>query len=134
MFLILFSIVGYLVDKFNFLINIFIRIFIVVFLFGIGIDYNFLIILRFREEFVNGKDVDDVILMIFKMVGKIVIFSCFVVFIGFVVFVVVFFNFFRVMLVIVVSVFVFLFVFLILVLVVFKIFGKNFFWLFNKEI
>lgn len=64
------SIVGHLADKFNFPINTFTRTFIVVSLFGIGTDYNLLIISRFREELANGKNVDDAILTTYKTAGK----------------------------------------------------------------
>jgi len=133
-FLISLSIVGHLADKFNFPINTFTRTFIVVSLFGIGTDYNLLIISRFREELANGKDVDDAIITTFKTAGKTVIFSCLAVFTGFAAFAVASFNFFRAMSAIAVSVLVLLLVLLTLVPAVLKIFGKNLLWPFNKEI
>lgn len=133
-FLISLSIVGHLADKFNFPINTFTRTFIVVSLFGIGTDYNLLIISRFREELANGKDVDDAILTTFKTAGKTVIFSCLAVFTGFAAFAAASFNFFRAMSAIAVSVLVLLLVLLTLVPAVLKIFGKNLLWPFNKEI
>ena len=133
-FLISLSIVGHLADKFNFPINTFTRTFIVVSLFGIGTDYNLLIISRFREELANGKNVDDAILTTYKTAGKTVIFSCLTVFAGFSAFAAASFNFFRAMTAIAISVLVLLLVLLTLVPAVLKIFGKNLLWPFNKEI
>ncbi|ADQ07514.1 MmpL domain-containing protein [Caldicellulosiruptor hydrothermalis 108] len=133
-FLVSLSIVGHLADKFNFPISTFTRTFIVVSLFGIGTDYNLLIISRFREELANGKNVDDAILTTYKTAGKTVIFSCLTVFAGFSAFAAATFNFFKAMTAIAISVLVLLLVLLTLVPAVLKIFGKNLLWPFNKEI
>ena len=133
-FLVSLSIVGHLADKFNFPISTFTRTFIVVSLFGIGTDYNLLIISRFREELANGKNIDDAILTTYKTAGRTVIFSCLTVFAGFSAFAAASFNFFRAMTAIAISVLVLLLVLLTLVPAVLKIFGKNLLWPFNKEI
>ncbi|WAM33208.1 MMPL family transporter [Caldicellulosiruptor morganii] len=133
-FLVSLSLVGHLTDRFNFPINTFTRTFIVVSLFGIGTDYNLLIISRFKEELANGKNIDEAILTTYKTAGRTVIFSCLTVFAGFSAFAAASFNFFRAMVAIAISVLVLLLVLLTLVPAVLKIFGKNLLWPFSKEI
>lgn len=133
-FLVSLSIVGHLSNLYDFPISTFTRSFLVVALFGIGTDYNLLLISRFREELALGKEIDEAISNTYKTAGKTVLFSCLTVLIGFSAFAAASFNFFRAMSAIAIGVFVLMLVLLTLVPAVLKIINKNLLWPFNKEI
>lgn len=59
--------------------------FLVVILFGIGMDYCIFLFNCFCEELVNGYDKIEVMIMVYCIVGRMLFISGIVVFIGFVV-------------------------------------------------
>ncbi len=77
------TIVGFLVDSWNFPLSNFTQIFLVAILFGIGTDYCILLLSRFKEELAQGQEVVPAILRTYKTAGKTVLFSGLAVLIGF---------------------------------------------------
>ncbi|NDI35386.1 MMPL family transporter [Chengkuizengella sediminis] len=77
------SIVGFLVDWFDFPFSTFTQIFLVAILFGIGTDYCILLLSRFKEELSKYDDIKSAIIQTYKTAGKTVIFSALAVLIGF---------------------------------------------------
>ncbi|MDR4946826.1 MMPL family transporter [Neobacillus cucumis] len=77
------SIVGLLVDHFNFPLSTFTQTFLVAVLFGIGTDYCILLLSRFKEEMANRESVTDAIVETYRTAGKTVFFSGIAVMIGF---------------------------------------------------
>ena len=78
------SIIGLLVEHFNFPFSNFTQVFLVVILFGIGTDYNILLFSRFKEELAKQGDVLKAISTTYQTAGKTVLYSGIAVFIGFV--------------------------------------------------
>ena len=78
------SIIGLLVDHFDFPFSNFTQVFLVVILFGIGTDYNILLFSRFKEELVKQGHVLKAISTTYQTAGKTVLYSGIAVFIGFV--------------------------------------------------
>lgn len=76
------GIVSQLVDKFNFPYSSMTQTFLILVLFGIGTDYNILLLMRFKEE-LKDKSVNDAIITTYKTAGKTVLFSSLTVLIGF---------------------------------------------------
>jgi RND superfamily putative drug exporter len=77
------TIVGFLVDYWDFPLSNFTQIFLVAILFGIGTDYCILLLSRFKEELAQGQEVVPAILHTYKTAGKTVLFSGLAVLIGF---------------------------------------------------
>ncbi|MED4228356.1 MMPL family transporter [Neobacillus cucumis] len=77
------SIVGLLVDHFNFPLSTFTQTFLVAILFGIGTDYCILLLSRFKEEMATHESVTDAIVETYRTAGKTVFFSGIAVMIGF---------------------------------------------------
>ena len=77
------AIVGYLVDWFNFPFSNFTQIFMVVILFGIGMDYNILLYTNIQELSRQDGDVILATKTTFKTAGRTVLYSGIAVFIGF---------------------------------------------------
>ncbi|MFC9709459.1 MMPL family transporter [Paenibacillus sp. NPDC056933] len=84
-YLVSLSIIGHLVDVFNYPFSNFTQVFLVVVLFGIGTDYNILLYTRFKEELSKSDSVLEAVKVTFKSAGKTVLFSGLAVFIGFLV-------------------------------------------------
>ncbi|WP_282155522.1 MMPL family transporter [Cytobacillus gottheilii] len=77
------SIVGFLVDHFNFPISSYTQIFLVAVLFGIGTDYCILLLSRYKEELSHSESITDAIIATYKNAGRTVFFSGVAVMIGF---------------------------------------------------
>ncbi|MEI5908657.1 MMPL family transporter [Bacillus spongiae] len=77
------SIVAHLVDKLQFPFSTTTQTFLILVLFGIGTDYNILLLSRFKEELSKGIAVKDAIIQTFKTAGKTVLYSALAVFVGF---------------------------------------------------
>lgn len=69
------NIIAQLVEHFNFPFSNFTQVFLVVILFGIGTDYNILLLTRFREELVKQDHVLKAISTTYKTAGKTVLYS-----------------------------------------------------------
>lgn len=82
-YLVSLGIITNLVDKFNFPFSNFTQVFLVVILFGIGTDYNILLLTRFKEELSKQENVLLAIKETYRTAGKTVVFSGLAVFIGF---------------------------------------------------
>ncbi|MDP5274316.1 MMPL family transporter [Chengkuizengella axinellae] len=82
-FLVSQTIVGFLVDWFDFPFSNFTQIFLVAILFGIGTDYCILLLSRFKEELSKNDDVQNAIFITYQTAGKTVVFSALAVLIGF---------------------------------------------------
>ncbi|RXJ04117.1 MMPL family transporter [Anaerobacillus alkaliphilus] len=76
-------IVAYLIEYMNFPVSNFTQIFIVAVLFGIGTDYCILLLTRFKEELILGKNRVDAMVTTYKAVGATVFYSALTGFIGF---------------------------------------------------
>ncbi|MEW9109910.1 MAG: MMPL family transporter [Cytobacillus gottheilii] len=77
------SIVGFLVDHFDFPISSYTQIFLVAVLFGIGTDYCILLLSRYKEELSHSESITDAIIATYKNAGRTVFFSGVAVMIGF---------------------------------------------------
>ena len=77
------GVVAQLVANFSFPFSSFSQIFLVLVLFGIGTDYNILLLARFKEELESQKPVSEAIIATYKTAGKTVLFSGLTVLIGF---------------------------------------------------
>lgn len=69
------NIITQLVEHFNFPFSNFTQVFLVVILFGIGTDYNILLLTRFREELVKQGDALKAVSTTYKTAGKTVLCS-----------------------------------------------------------
>lgn len=72
-----------LVDKYNYPFSSFTQVFLVLVLFGLGTDFNILLLSRFREELSKSKPVNEAIAATYKTAGKTILFSGLTVLIGF---------------------------------------------------
>ena len=77
------SIVGYMIEYLNFPVSNFTQIFIVAVLFGIGTDYCILLLTRFKEELILGKNRVQAMVDTYKAEGATVFYSALTGFIGF---------------------------------------------------
>ncbi|MBY0123676.1 MMPL family transporter [Bacillus sp. S/N-304-OC-R1] len=77
------SIVGFLVDKFDFPLSNYTQIFLVAVLFGIGTDYCILLLSRFKEELSQKESIAEAIVETYRNAGRTVFFSGIAVMIGF---------------------------------------------------
>ncbi|QOY35667.1 MMPL family transporter [Anaerobacillus isosaccharinicus] len=77
------SIVGYMIEHLNFPVSNFTQIFIVAVLFGIGTDYCILLLTRFKEELILGKNRVQAMVDTYKAEGATVFYSALTGFIGF---------------------------------------------------
>jgi putative drug exporter of the RND superfamily len=77
------SIVGMLVDSFNFPLSNYTQIFMVAVMFGIGTDYCILLLSRFKEELGQTESISDAIIETYRNAGRTVFFSGVAVMIGF---------------------------------------------------
>lgn len=77
------SIVGFLVDKFDFPLSNYTQIFLVAVLFGIGTDYCILLLGRFKEELSQKESIAEAIVETYRNAGRTVFFSGVAVMIGF---------------------------------------------------
>ncbi|ULO05324.1 MMPL family transporter [Paenibacillus sp. 19GGS1-52] len=77
------SIVGFLVDRFDFPLSTFTQIFMVAVMFGIGTDYCILLISRFKEELATSEDTHSAIVATYRKAGGTVFYSGLAVFVGF---------------------------------------------------
>ncbi|MEH7523904.1 MMPL family transporter [Bacillus sp. JJ1503] len=77
------SIVGFLVDKFDFPLSNYTQIFLVAVLFGIGTDYCILLLSRFKEELSQKESIAEAIVETYRNAGRTVFFSGVAVMIGF---------------------------------------------------
>ncbi len=77
------SIVGFLVDKFDFPLSSYTQIFLVAVLFGIGTDYCILLLSRFKEELSQKESIAEAIIETYRNAGRTVFFSGVAVMIGF---------------------------------------------------
>lgn len=69
------NIIAQLVEHFDFPFSNFTQVFLVVILFGIGTDYNILLLTRFREEMVKQGHILNAIMTTYKTAGKTVLYS-----------------------------------------------------------
>lgn len=122
------SIIGILVTKFNFPVNNFTQMFVILVLFGIGTDYHILLFNRFKEELGNGKDIDEAIVTSFKTAGKTIIYSGLTVFMGFASLTFVKFPVYRSANAVAIGIAVLLIEMMTLTPVLMKIMGKKLFW------
>lgn len=77
------SIVAFLIDWFGFPVSNYTQIFLVAILFGIGTDYCILLLSRYKEELMQGHNVEDAIVNTYNTAGRTLIISGLAVFIGF---------------------------------------------------
>ncbi|MDX8364659.1 MMPL family transporter [Cytobacillus sp. IB215665] len=77
------SIVAHLVDAFDFPFSTTTQTFLILVLFGIGTDYNILLLSRFKEELSNDQEITEAIVTTYRTAGKTVVYSGLAVFIGF---------------------------------------------------
>lgn len=77
------GVVAQLVDKFNFPYSNMTQTFLILVLFGIGTDYNILLLMRFREE-LKHNSINNAIITTYKTAGKTLLFSSLTVLIGFI--------------------------------------------------
>ncbi|MDP5276021.1 MMPL family transporter [Chengkuizengella axinellae] len=77
------SIVAHLVYTLDFPFSTITQTFLILVLFGIGTDYNILLLSRFKEEISKGFKIKESIINTYKTAGKTVIYSGLAVFIGF---------------------------------------------------
>lgn len=77
------GIVSQLVENVNFPFSNFTQIFLILILFGIGTDYNILLMMRFKEELSKQETIFEAINHTYKTAGKTVLYSGLAVFIGF---------------------------------------------------
>ncbi|SIT71491.1 MMPL family transporter [Edaphobacillus lindanitolerans] len=77
------SLVAFFVDWFGFPVSNYTQIFLVAILFGLGTDYCILLLSRYKEELLEGHDVEDAIVNTYRTAGRTLFISAAAVFIGF---------------------------------------------------
>ncbi|REB07852.1 MMPL family transporter [Sporosarcina sp. BI001-red] len=77
------SLVAFFVDWFGFPVSNYTQIFLVAILFGLGTDYCILLLSRYKEELIEGHEIQEAIVNTYKTAGRTLIISSLAVFIGF---------------------------------------------------
>ncbi|MET3575000.1 MMPL family transporter [Bhargavaea ullalensis] len=77
------SLVAFFVDWFGFPVSNYTQIFLVAILFGLGTDYCILLLSRYKEELLEGHEVEEAIVNTYKTAGRTLFISAIAVFIGF---------------------------------------------------
>lgn len=77
------SLVAFFVDWFGFPVSNYTQIFLVAILFGLGTDYCILLLSRYKEELIEGHEIQEAIINTYKTAGRTLIISSLAVFIGF---------------------------------------------------
>ncbi|WP_432353348.1 MMPL family transporter [Sporosarcina sp. A2] len=77
------SLVAFFVDWFGFPVSNYTQIFLVAILFGLGTDYCILLLSRYKEELIEGHEIQEAIVNTYKTAGCTLIISSLAVFIGF---------------------------------------------------
>ena len=77
------SLVAFFVEWFGFPVSNYTQIFLVAILFGLGTDYCILLLSRYKEELIEGHDIQQAILNTYKTAGRTLFISSLAVFIGF---------------------------------------------------
>lgn len=77
------SLVAFFVDWFGFPVSNYTQIFLVAILFGLGTDYCILLLSRYKEELIEGHEIQEAIVNTYKTAGRTLFISSLAVFIGF---------------------------------------------------
>ncbi|WP_301107909.1 MMPL family transporter [Sporosarcina sp.] len=77
------SLVAFFIDWFGFPVSNYTQIFLVAILFGLGTDYCILLLSRYKEELLEGHEVEEAIINTYKTAGRTLFISALAVFIGF---------------------------------------------------
>ena len=77
------SLVAFFIDWFGFPVSNYTQIFLVAILFGLGTDYCILLLSRYKEELLEGHEVEEAIINTYKTAGRTLFISGLAVFIGF---------------------------------------------------
>lgn len=127
------GVVTQLVDKFNFPFATTTQTFLILILFGIGTDYNILLLTRFKEELINNP-VNTAIKNTYKSAGKTVLYCTFTILIGFGILVLAKFSIFRAASAVAIAVIILVLELFTLLPCFMLILGKNIFWPNQKSI
>lgn len=127
-YLVSLGIIAHLVDQFNYPFSNFTQVFLVVILFGIGTDYNILLLTRFKEELVKQENVIMAVRETYKTAGKTVLYSALAVFIGFMALILAEFGLYRASSAVAIGVAVLVLVLMTLNPFFMVVLGKKMFW------
>lgn len=127
------GVVTQLVDKLNFPYSTMTQSFLLLILFGIGTDYNILLLSRFKEE-LNHHGKEEAIKITYKTAGKTVCYSAVTVLIGFGILALAKFSVFKAASAVAIAVVILLIELFTLLPAIMYLLGKNIFFLNNKTV